>query len=276
MPVQVLPYVQSALEQLNPYIQQAASGISGALQNRAVNKRTQSILSQLENPELSQIQQATLSAQLPPQEASNFLNARKIQATENAQNAKIQATQQAAQQKQQQDAIAKGEQAKKTEAIYGTALSLVNDIGKAGKLQHIINPGDLAAKKQKLESLRPYFEGILKEQVSSGQLSNSRFEFIIDSLFGKDKSYAENIGALQGLAENLGLDVAKDFEYNPQKGFIEKTPDKPEENFTSSVEIGQSFDKLPNASKAGAGTIIQSKDGTLYESDGSGWKKKKK
>lgn len=96
--VQVFEKVQSPLEQLNPYIQNAAQSIGQGFKERATNKRTSSLLSQLENPELSQLQQASLAAQLPGEVGTNYLTSRKLQAQTQAAQEKAQALQQAKQQ----------------------------------------------------------------------------------------------------------------------------------------------------------------------------------
>lgn len=72
MPIQVLPYIQSPLEQLSPHIQQAAGALGAGLGSHQRNKSDQSILASLQNASTSPIDYQTLWAKLSPKAREEY------------------------------------------------------------------------------------------------------------------------------------------------------------------------------------------------------------
>lgn len=278
--VQVLPYIQSPLEQLNPYIQQATSGVGSALQNRAVNKRTQSILSQLENPELSQIQQATLTSQLPKEHADQYLSARKIQAYENANAEKNQAAQQAAQQKLQQAELEKEQEISSDKALSD---NIRNNLKYSGPWSSGFVRGTPSfAGREELDASGIIYADKAWNKINKGTMTDAKQKLIVGKLSPNSNLTPEQNEArlkvlddLSGVTQYLSAEKAEKY-IDKKVEQVDELDKKSSKLGSFSYEIGQEFERMPSASKAGAGTIGEDGSGNTYVSDGKRWVKRAK
>lgn len=71
----VLPHVPSPLEQLTPYIAQAAGSISQAVQQRSVNKKDEQIIEKMFDENTTPTERIKLSLQLSPKRQEAFCSA---------------------------------------------------------------------------------------------------------------------------------------------------------------------------------------------------------
>lgn len=278
--VQVLPYVQSPLEQLNPYIQQASSQIGAGLQNRAINKRTQSILSQLQNPELSQIQQATLASQLPKENADQYLAARKIQAYENASAQRNQAMQQAAAQKQQQEALAQEQEIASNRALSENIRKNLKYSGPWGK--GFIRGTDQFAGREELDSAGIVYADKSWSSINKGTMTDAKQKLIMSKLAPNSNLTPEQNEARVNILDDMNK-VTRNLSPEKAEKYIDKKVSQIDELDKKSnklgsfaYEIGQEFERMPSASKAGAGTVGEDSSGNVYVSDGKRWIKRGK
>lgn len=278
--VQVFDKVQSPLEQLNPYIQQASSQIGGALQNRAMNKRTQSILSQLENPELSQIQQATLTSQLPKQHADQYLSARKIQAYENANAQKNQAAQQAAVQKQQKEQLAQEEEIASNRALSERIRDNIKYSGPWGG--GFVRGTPEFSGREELDASGVIYADKSWSTINKGQMTDAKQKLILGKLAPNSELTPEQNQARVNVLDDMNkvtsnLSPEKAEKYIDKKVLQVEEIDKKSRKLGSfAYEIGQEFERMPSASKAGAGTVGEDSSGNVYVSDGKRWVKRAK
>ena len=233
--VQVLPYVQSPLEQLTPHLAQFGANIGEGLARRAVSKQDEAAYKQFE------------TAKTPMEQVNAYLKF--SPETQKAIGPVI-------------SSLIKNKQEGESSSqnIQGSFENLVGllgseNIGVRTNLAQFF--GDKALSEQaEFENSKINLIAELRDRVNKGVLSNQKFNYLIERLPKFNERKASIRGKLLGVGKELGLDISS-------LGGEEKDGE-------SEIKIGQEFEKLPPAEGVPNG-IIRSGN-KRYKSDGKTWK----
>lgn len=147
-----------------------------------------------------------------------------------------------------------------TQKSYNRIAELIPQVGRSGILTSKLG-GDTAKAYSEFTSLTGALEALLVEKVNRGTLSNTRFNYITETLLPKPSdSQADITGKLQGLATILELDPSALGSKEPGVSIMATEKDVPAQLFSNA--------------KAYEGKTIKSPDGKKYFSDGEVWLRK--
>jgi len=264
--VQILPYVQSPLEQLAPHIQQAAGMAGQAIGKHQRNKADAPILQQLQSGNVSPIQFNTLWGNLSE-------TARKKYEPFLQSNLRIQEDKAKQENKQSAQKEAKNlELFEKGETFKGITDTLTKLKGYAGSTKIPFTQSFNAQegglnregiqKRAQIDAEGIALEGLLRDMNTKGQMSTQVFNALLQRVpTSKDSErvYQGKIDAFNDIIEKHFLSKGKKSEAKQESA----TEDK-------QLSEGQSFDKLPSASDY-PDAIFKQGD-KRYMSDGKKWK----
>lgn len=189
---------------------------------------------------------------------------------------KMGAANRAAQQKAFEETQQKQQIASKVQQVFNRQAELLNQGRLGAKWLPSAWSRQGAQDRAEFDALNKTLEGIAKDMVSKGQLSDERFKFILKNLPNSDEDDRKNIGRLKAVALELGLDEGALQQERDSHSF-EKSSFASKKNALPQVDT--SFEKMPSAAKAkewGRGAVIEDDNGTEYISDGTTWKKRLK
>lgn len=152
---------------------------------------------------------------------------------------------------------------KKIQGIFDQTATI---LGK-GNLGHwssgLLHGGALNRERQrdigKINFLRQNFEGVFRQMVNTGRITNDQYASLMTGLPTADSNDMENLGKLEAIAETLGLDKSK----------IENIFEK--QSAKKQIPQQLSMKKLPSASENQGRRIVNPETGQRLQSDGKNW-----
>lgn len=265
--VQVLPYIETPLQQLAPHIQQGAQALGMGLGQYQRNKADAPILQQLQSGQLSPTQYQAAWAQLSPtaqKKHEPFLQS----------NLRMQESQAKEENKQRIQHESKNRELVETgETFKGITGTLQKLKGYAGSTKNPLylktfnaQKGGLnrtgIQKRAQIDSESIALEGLLRDLNTKGTMSTQIYNSLLDKIPTSQDSEREYQGKLDAFNDII------------EKHFLSKAPKSEGKQEAASeskqLEVGQSFDKLPSASDFPNATFT--KGNKTYKSDGKNWK----
>lgn len=227
--VQVLPYIQTPLEQLTPHINQIAGGIGAGVGQHYRNKADTSILTQLQSGQVSPANYPTLWAKLSPEARKTYepflQSAIRQQEAGNKENLKRE--------------TADLEKEEKSNAVLGTAKEMRDLIEYTGstripftksagaRTDSFVNREGLQ-KRNKFDTLAASAASFFRDLDTKGQLPQGLYEAVIKPrLPNSELSERENLGRIEGLEELAKTYGGKNFRQGSKDlKAVEKAPEK--------------------------------------------------
>lgn len=241
--VQVLPYIQSPLEQLQPYIQNFAQTIGHGLRQRGINRQNEGAMAAFQTAQ-TPMEQISAFSKFHPDTQKN-LSPLVTQLIKNSQSKKE-------------------EQMISDEAIDSSLNTIENLLDTSSSVGLSANPMDYFSDqaledKGQWDTAKLNLIAALRDKVNKGVLTNQKFKFIIDSMPDFHSRKATSSGKLKELRKQL-------LPSEQSEGKMRKAENKSIPEF----KIGQTFDKMPRAEDVPAGSVIN--DGNKrYRSNGTIW-----
>lgn len=225
MPIQILPYVQSPLEQLSPYINQFAQSLGQGYQQGSALKNLQALL----NGEQSVAPghaveggEGAIQGHSPMNTVAAFQLAEKALGPESAkvlindmlQSQKLAEKEASVIRKEERQAYAKQQQEFKEKQSHQANIQKTFNVASSLLAKNTpgvgVSPGAATGLSRKavegrnaFNTLRGKFESILLPMVNKGTLAKDRFNFILSQIPEASDSQRAIAGKLRGLSETL-------------------------------------------------------------------------